>query len=119
MSQSALTTSLTTFIIQTSCKELSLKVKDIGKYRRFNDDSSATVRIKMEVFYTFAWAPKPRPNNRPQGDRPQRKGPPKGKKGGKPPRDKAQNFSARPPKKEKAIDPDNPFAVALAGLKKG
>jgi hypothetical protein len=50
MGQSAATTSLTTFIIQSSCKELSLKVKDIGKYRSFNDDSSATVRIKMEVF---------------------------------------------------------------------
>jgi len=73
---------------------------------------------EQEVFYTFAWAPKPRQGGRPQGDRPQRKGPPKGKKGGKGPRDnKAKNFSARPPKKEKAIDPDNPFAAALAGLK--
>ncbi len=72
---------------------------------------------EMEVFYTFAWAPKRSP--RPQGDKPQRKGPPKGKRGGKPQRDnKAQNFSARPPRKEKAIDPDNPFAAALAGLKK-
>mgnify|MGYP001127220197 CR=1 FL=1 len=80
------------------------------------DDAKADESPEMEVFYTFAWAPKRQP--RPQGDRPQRKGPPKGKKGGKPPRDKAQNFSARPPKKEKAIDPDNPFAAALAGLKK-
>lgn len=72
---------------------------------------------EMEVFYTFAWAPKRSP--RPQGDKPQRKGPPKGKRGGKPQRDnKGQNFSARPPRKEKAIDPDNPFAAALAGLKK-
>jgi len=72
---------------------------------------------EMELFYTFAWAPKRAP--RPQGDKPQRKGPPKGKRGAKPVRDnKAQNFSARPPKREKAIDPDNPFAAALAGLKK-
>jgi ATP-dependent RNA helicase SUPV3L1/SUV3 len=72
---------------------------------------------EVEGFYTFAWAPKRNP--RPQGDKPQRKGPPKGKRGGKPQRDnKAQNFSARPPRKEKAIDPDNPFAAALAGLKK-
>ncbi|MBU2992766.1 helicase-related protein [Octadecabacter sp. 1_MG-2023] len=74
---------------------------------------------EMEVFYTISWAPKRQ--QRPQGDKPQRRGPPKGKggkKGGKPQRDKAQNFSARPPKKEKAIDPDNPFAAALAGLKK-
>ena len=81
---------------------------------------------EMEVFYTFAWAPKRNP--RPAGDKPQRRGPPKGKTGGKAPGGKGQggkgqggkpqNFSARPPKKEKAIDPDNPFAAALAGLKK-
>ncbi|MCF2870050.1 disulfide oxidoreductase [Octadecabacter sp. G9-8] len=72
---------------------------------------------EMEVFYTITWAPKRSP--RPQNDQPKRKGATKGKRGGKPQRDnKAQNFSARPPKKEKAIDPDNPFAAALAGLKK-
>jgi ATP-dependent RNA helicase SUPV3L1/SUV3 len=76
-----------------------------------------TAEVEMELFYTITWAPKRSP--RPQSDRPQRKGPPKGKKGGKPQRDnKAKNFSARPPKREKAIDPDNPFAAALAGLKK-
>ncbi len=80
---------------------------------------------EMEVFYTFAWAPKRSPrsqNNGPQGDKPQRRGPPKGKgagkKGGKPQGNKPQSFSARPARKEKAIDPDNPFAAALAGLKK-
>ena len=45
---------------------------------------------------------------------PRGKGKPQGKGGQKP-----QNFSARPPKKEKAIDPDNPFAAALMGLKDG
>ena len=29
----------------------------------------------------------------------------------------AKTYAARPPKKEKAIDPDNPFAQALMGLK--
>ena len=42
------------------------------------------------------------------------KGKPKGKggqgKGG-------QSFQAKPPRKEKPIDPDNPFAAALMGLK--
>lgn len=81
---------------------------------------------EMEVFYTFAWAPK-RQGSRTQGERTQRNGAPKGKKGGKPqgkgargkgPQGKGgKSFSARPPKKEKAIDPDNPFAAALAGLK--
>lgn len=74
---------------------------------------------EMEVFYTITWAPKraTRPQGG-QGDKPQRRGPPKGKKGAKPQGKKPQNFSARPPRKEKAIDPDNPFAAALAGLKK-
>ena len=40
----------------------------------------------------------------------------KGKPGG-PRQQGAKNFSARPPKKEKQIDPDNPFAAALMGLK--
>ncbi|AGI67191.1 helicase-like protein [Octadecabacter antarcticus 307] len=80
--------------------------------------SDSAAPVETEVFYTFAWAPK-RPANRPQGDKPQRKGPPKGKRGAKPAQDnKTQSFSARPPKKEKAIDPDNPFAAALAGLRK-
>jgi ATP-dependent RNA helicase SUPV3L1/SUV3 len=76
---------------------------------------------EMEVFYTFTWGGN-RPGNRgprrdrgaPKGDKP--RGKPKGK--GAPRRDKgAQQFQARPPKKEKAIDPDNPFAAALMGLK--
>ncbi|MEM9582551.1 MAG: helicase-related protein [Pseudomonadota bacterium] len=75
---------------------------------------------EMEVFYTFRWG-----GNRagkPQGQRPARKegGKPRGKPKGKGgPRDtKAQTFKSRPPRKEKAIDPDNPFAAALMGLKK-
>tara|TARA_R110002049_G_scaffold140930_9_gene302428 strand:+ start:34154 stop:37054 length:2901 start_codon:yes stop_codon:yes gene_type:complete len=83
---------------------------------------------EMEVFYTFTWARAPRGNAGPRrggGERPQgqgkgrgkpqgkgRKGAPGGDKGAK-----TQNFSARPPRKEKAIDPDNPFAAALMGLK--
>ncbi|MEL6959911.1 MAG: helicase-related protein [Pseudomonadota bacterium] len=78
---------------------------------------------EMEVFYTFAWAPKrqggPRQGKgQPRGQQ-DRRGGPKGKKGGKGPKGgKPQSFQARPPKKEKAIDPDNPFAAALAGFKK-
>jgi ATP-dependent RNA helicase SUPV3L1/SUV3 len=75
------------------------------------------------VFYTFRWGGnkggareggrggkpqgqgKPKPRGKPKGNGAQRDG-------------KAQSFKARPPKKEKAIDPDNPFAAALMGLKK-
>ncbi|WP_197916472.1 helicase-related protein [Thiosulfatihalobacter marinus] len=89
----------------------------------------APAEPEIEVFYTFAWAG--RQNNRGprrgagQGRRDQaagKTGKPQGK-GGKPrgkgpQRDNSPKaFSARPPKKEKAIDPDNPFAAALMGLK--
>ena len=79
--------------------------------------------IERETFYTFTWggrAVRPaRPQTeRPQNDRPRGKGKPKGK--GKPQagNTKPQTFAAKP-KREKAIDPDNPFAAALAGFKKG
>ncbi|MDD9923400.1 MAG: helicase-related protein [Boseongicola sp.] len=73
---------------------------------------------RIEVFYTFTWGGQRRP---PRRDGAQ----PKGKKGGKPkgkgkPRGdgagRARNFESRPPKKDR-IDPDNPFAQALMGLK--
>ncbi len=86
---------------------------------------------ETEVFYTFTWRgnrPERQPRReggagkgrrdggKPQGDRPRGKGKPKGK--GQPTRDAgAKTFQARPPKKEKQIDPDNPFAAALMGLK--
>ncbi len=81
---------------------------------------------EKETFYVFRWAGnrgarKPQhQGNRDGGDKPRGKGKPQGrkggaKKGGKP--QGAQKFSARPPKSEKPIDPDNPFAAALMGLK--
>ncbi|MCW8842980.1 MAG: hypothetical protein OQK00_06150 [Rhodobacteraceae bacterium] len=79
----------------------------------------------MEVFYTFAWGGNRQNNRGPRRDRGAPKGDaPRGKPGGKPKgkgaprRDQgAKQYQARPPKKEKAIDPDNPFAAALMGLK--
>ncbi|MCG3267302.1 helicase-related protein [Yoonia sp. I 8.24] len=74
---------------------------------------------EMEVFYTFTWGGRAARAARPQGDRPRGKpkGKPKGK--GKPQGggNKPQTFAAKP-KREKQIDPDNPFAAALAGFKK-
>jgi ATP-dependent RNA helicase SUPV3L1/SUV3 len=50
--------------------------------------------------------------DRPKGDRPDRRD---HGKGGKPPReDRQKSFEARPPRSEKPIDPDNPFAALLA-----
>ena len=85
---------------------------------------AAPAAAEMEVFYTFTWGRAPRANAAPRrstGDKPRGKGKPQGKGRKGAPRGetaaKSQNFSARPPKKEKAIDPDNPFAAALMGLK--
>ena len=87
---------------------------------------------EMEVFYSFTWGGNRGANARApraEGDKPRSKGKPQGKPRGKPqggergkgkPQgDKrgAQSFQARPPR-EKAIDPDNPFAAALMGLAK-
>ena len=78
--------------------------------------------VEMEAFYTFTWARAPRRQPAAGGERPKGKGKPAPRGKGKPTRDggkpaRSQNFSARPPKPEKKIDPDNPFAAALMGLK--
>mmetsp|Transcript_27337 Transcript_27337/g.50116 ORF Transcript_27337/g.50116 Transcript_27337/m.50116 type:complete len:935 (+) Transcript_27337:607-3411(+) len=90
------------------------------------EDAKTTPQApETEVFYTFTWG-RPAANQRgrgaPQGaGKPRGKGKPQGKGGPKgarkPGGNKGQNFSARPPKPEKKIDPDNPFAAALMGLK--
>ncbi|WP_112323949.1 helicase-related protein [Oceanibium sediminis] len=85
-------------------------------------DTTPESPTEMEVFYTFTWAP-PRRAGRPQpqrgkgggkpggGAKPRGKGP-KGRGGVKP--QGAQNHSAPPPRREKKIDPDNPFAALMA-----
>jgi ATP-dependent RNA helicase SUPV3L1/SUV3 len=80
---------------------------------------------RTEVFYNFTWGgnrgrgqqgEKRRPQGK-QGGKPKGKGP-RGKDGAKGHSgDRPRNFEARPPRKEKAIDPNNPFAQALMGLK--
>jgi len=68
---------------------------------------------EVEVYYTFTWAPRRKPNA-PRNDA-RGKGKPKGKPRGKgKPKEDQKKFSARPPKQEKPIDPDNPFAALLA-----
>ena len=74
---------------------------------------------EQEVFYTFTWAARPRGNPRPQqaNNKPRGKGKRPPRKGGKPEGDRgAKTFSSKPQKKDR-IDPDNPFAAALMGLK--
>jgi ATP-dependent RNA helicase SUPV3L1/SUV3 len=78
---------------------------------------------RTELFFTFTWGGNKGANQAKRGGKPQHRregGKPKGK--GKPPRreggdkGKTRNFEARPPKKDR-IDPDNPFAQALMGLR--
>ncbi|MFN2307501.1 MAG: helicase-related protein [Paracoccaceae bacterium] len=71
---------------------------------------------EKETFFTFTWGGRPVRGAKPQGQRPQGKGRPKkgAPKGGG---DKPQKFAAKP-KAEKRIDPDNPFAAALADFNK-
>ncbi|HKL06107.1 MAG TPA: helicase-related protein [Roseovarius sp.] len=77
---------------------------------------------EIEVFYTFTWAGRAvragqDSRGKPKGDRPKGKGGKPPAKG-KPRRDQgAKTFSAKPQKKKEQIDPDNPFAAALMGLK--
>ena len=80
-------------------------------------DQAEPAAPEQEAFFTFTWGGNAaKRQQRPQGDNPRGKGKPKGKgpKGGG---NKPQSFQAKP-KKEKQIDPDNPFAAALAGFKK-
>ncbi|EKE45863.1 helicase-like protein [Oceaniovalibus guishaninsula JLT2003] len=109
--------------------EAAVAVKDgDGSVAAATDANAAPAAV--ETFYTFTWAPPrrnrgPRPDadgrgdsqRGPRGDKPQRKGkrPPKAED--KP--QQAASHSAQPPRREKAIDPDNPFAAALMGLKGG
>jgi ATP-dependent RNA helicase SUPV3L1/SUV3 len=90
--------------------------------------ASEAAEPEMDVYFTFTWGGNrgARQQNR-GGGKPRRDGAggkgrhagkpggkPGGKSGGKPRQDKAKSFQARPPKKEKAIDPDNPFAALMA-----
>ncbi|NIZ11170.1 helicase-related protein [Pseudooceanicola sp. HF7] len=97
----------------------------------------APAEVEMETFFTFTWGGRAARQNRgrrPEGNRaPQGKGNPQlrgdrskggkprgkqgGKPGGKPQGNKAKVFESAPPKKKDRIDPDNPFAAALMGLK--
>lgn len=102
------------------------------------DDPALAPEAEMEVFYTFTWGGRRGNNAQGRGNRGAKrgggasddrgardgfKGKGKPRQGGKPrgkgPRDtKPQTYKARPPRKEKPIDPDNPFAAALMGFKK-
>ena len=93
---------------------------------------------EMEVFFTFTWARQQRNagnrgnnrgdaeagQNRNRGNKPKAGGRNTGKPGRKGGNDrddrgdqKPKSWASKPARKEKPIDPDNPFAAALMGLK--
>jgi len=97
-----------------------------GKDATEADASKEAAPVEMEVYYTFAWGAKrvdrsadgPRKGQKPRGKPKQHRGlkGKGGKAGGN--SGKAERFEARPPKSDKPIDPDNPFAAALMGFSK-
>ncbi|MDH5453486.1 MAG: disulfide oxidoreductase, partial [Paracoccaceae bacterium] len=100
------------------------------------EEAAIQTVAETEVFYTFTWAPRPRAPradtrgnraNRPAGEKREAgekrdggrpRGKPKGKPHSKGKREEPakRSFEARPAKKDR-IDPDNPFAAALMGLR--
>jgi len=84
-----------------------------GDEAKADEASIEPAEPEVEVFYTFTWGGRAQRQQRPQNDRPRGKGKPKGKG---PKSNKPQSFSSKP-KGEKKVDPDNPFAAALAGFK--
>ncbi len=101
------------------------EVPEVAANESLPGDSPAdAVTPEMEVYYTFTWAGRARRTGPPQGrttGKPEGRGQgkPRGKGKGKP-RDGSTNapksFAAKPEKKDR-IDPDNPFAAALMGLR--
>jgi len=77
-----------------------------------DDATENTEEDIKEVFYIFKWVPKARPAARPQSQQRAKPHKSKGKPAGKP--SGPNRHTASPPRKEKAIDPDNPFAALLA-----
>ena len=69
---------------------------------------------ELEVFFTFTWKPRPRKDARPPRKQQAARGKPAKPKGKHP---DGPRPPKAPPRKEDRIDPDNPFAAALMGLK--
>ncbi|MDT8329006.1 MAG: disulfide oxidoreductase, partial [Roseovarius sp.] len=107
--------------------QVPAKIPETAEAETAPGETPEVAAPEIEVFYTFTWAPRAnraRPE-RPAGgghrDKPAKSGKPRGKPGkgkprGAPQEQGAKSFSARPEKKDR-IDPDNPFAAALMGLK--
>ncbi len=86
-----------------------------------DEASRAPAAPETEAFYTFTWGGRARGNapGKARGDRkaPRGKGRDRPEKGRKPDGTPSRQDGARPAKRDRPIDPDNPFAAALMGLK--
>ncbi|WP_371037921.1 helicase-related protein [Rhodosalinus sp. FB01] len=86
-------------------------------------DASTPEGAETEVFYTFTWIGRGARagNQRGRGAGAEGRGKPKGKgkpkAKGKPRREEGEKTFSSGPRKSDRIDPDNPFAAALMGLK--
>ncbi|AVO39578.1 disulfide oxidoreductase [Pukyongiella litopenaei] len=88
---------------------------------------------EREVFYAFTWGRARQQGRGPRRDQRQvdkgkprdgkprdgKRGKPGGRKPDRPQPKGGKTYSAKPPRKQDVIDPDNPFAAALMGLKDG
>ena len=113
---------------QTSAAEISADVTADAPADMPSEAPETPAEPEMETYYSFTWGgnrgsggekrgSKPRPAGGTQGKPRGKPGKAKGKPKGKESAGGARKFEARPAKKEKPIDPDNPFAAALMGLR--
>ncbi len=108
--------------------EAAPETEELKAEEEIKAEDNTPKEAEKEVFYTFTWgqfgaqeAKARRQATKPDGKAKTPGGKPKSRRKGKPDNAKKPGNSnksqARPPKYEKPIDPDNPFAAALMGLK--
>ncbi len=83
------------------------------------DGEEAVAASETEAFYTFTRVSRPKGGAKPRGERtpPRGKGRPRQDKAASPGGGKGRPAATAPRRRDKPIDPDNPFAAALMGLK--
>ncbi|MFQ5437527.1 MAG: helicase-related protein [Paracoccaceae bacterium] len=83
------------------------QTRTIEEQTRQGGSAQADVEPETEVFYTFTWVPVRRNAEQTRSAKPKRRAKPSQTS-------KPKTHRAAPPKKERRVDPDNPFAALLA-----
>lgn len=94
----------------TSDKDATAEAVESAAVESTSEETNADDGPELETYYTFTWAPKRKNFNadkKPDGKF-------KGKRRPKKPNNAKKSFESKTPKKDKALDPDNPFAALLA-----